>query len=107
MEIVSIAHDPLSLETPMGDEDLSIGDIIPASIARSSQFTSNEVKDLFHNISTRERKILALRFGFVDGVAKTLNEISQEFGISKERVRQKQDDALNKLRKVMEKRDWM
>lgn len=106
MEIVSIAQEPLSLETPVGEDELCIGDIIPSQAARASQFTTNEVKSLFENISHRERKILAMRFGFVDGVAKTLSEISTEFGISKERVRQKQDDAINKLKKVMSEKDW-
>lgn len=107
MEIVSIAHEPLSLESPVGEDEFCIGDIIPSRSPGVSHFVSSEVKAIFDNISIRERKILALRFGFVDGIAKTLNEISQEFGISKERVRQKQDDALRKLRKFMKKKDWV
>lgn len=106
-EIVSIAQDPLSLESPIGDDEFSIGDMISAHVTESSQFTNKEVRDLFDNITTRERKILALRFGFIDGIARTLDEISQKFGISKERIRQKQDDALKKLKKVMNEIDWL
>jgi len=106
-EIVSIANEPISLEAPVGDEHTCIGDLIPADNSPLSQFTNHEVRSLFDNITERERKILALRYGFIDGVARTLNEISQEFGISKERVRQKEDDALKKLKKIMKRKDWV
>ncbi len=106
-EIVSIANEPISLEAPVGDEHTCIGDLIPAESSPLSQFTNHEVRNLFDSITEREKKILALRYGFIDGVARTLNEISQEFGISKERVRQKEDDALKKLKKIMKRKDWV
>jgi RNA polymerase primary sigma factor len=106
-EIVSIANEPVSLEMPIGDEHTCIADLLPAESTPVTQITNNEVRGLFDNITEREKAILALRYGFVDGVAKTLSEISKEFGISKERVRQKEDDALAKLRKVMNRRDWL
>jgi RNA polymerase primary sigma factor len=106
-EIVSIANDPVSLEMPIGDEHTCIADLLPSETTPIMQITNNEVRELFDNITQREKAILALRYGFVDGVAKTLSEISKEFGISKERVRQKEDDALAKLRKLMNRKDWM
>ncbi|MDQ7822431.1 MAG: RNA polymerase sigma factor RpoD/SigA [Candidatus Eremiobacteraeota bacterium] len=107
MEIISIAHEPISLEAPVGDEETCIGDLLPAQACKAPEFTNREVGEIFSKISSRERKILALRYGFADGVARTLQEISQEFGISKERVRQKEDDAIKKLRKLLERKDWM
>lgn len=106
-DIITMAHEPVSLETTIGEEDTRIGDLLPAKAVNQNQFISNELSRIFQHVSIRERKILALRYGFIDGVARTLSEISAEFEISKERVRQKEEDALKKLRKYVKKNEWI
>jgi len=106
-EILAVAQDPASLESPLGDDEACLGDLIAADPVPETPVLKEEIGGLFQILSLRERKILALRFGLIDGNTRTLEEISGEFGISKERIRQKEEDALNKLRAVMRKRDWM
>ena len=104
--ILNVAQEPISLEAPLGDDDLTVGDLIAAEDKTQPIIFHDELKRLFSNLNERERKILCLRYGLVDGTRRTLQEISRTFGISKERIRQKEDDALRKLRKVMEKTNW-
>lgn len=104
--ILNVAQEPISLEAPLGDDDLTVGDLIAAEDKTQPIIFHDELKRLFSNLNERERKILCLRYGLVDGARRTLQEISRTFGISKERIRQKEEDALRKLRKVMEKTNW-
>jgi len=104
--ILNVAQDPISLEAPLGEEDTTVGDLIPLDQEKQVSILTEELGDLFSVLNEREKKILCLRFGLLDGTIRTLQEISDNFGISKERIRQKEEDALRKLRKVMKRRDW-
>lgn len=106
-EILAVAQEPVSLETPLGEEDTCIGDLVAAHTAPDVPVMRVELARLLENLNDRERKILAFRFGLIDGNIRTLQEISDEFGISKERIRQKEEDALRKLRTVMTREDWL
>lgn len=106
-EILAVAQEPVSLETPLGEEDTCIGDLVAAQIVPDTPVMRVEMARLLQHLNERERKILAFRFGLIDGNIRTLQEISDEFGISKERIRQKEEDALRKLRTVMDREDWL
>jgi len=106
-EILAVAQEPVSLETPLGEEDTCIGDLVAAQQTPDAPVMRVEMARLLQHLNERERKILAFRFGLIDGNIRTLQEISDEFGISKERIRQKEEDALRKLRLVMSKQDWL
>ena len=106
-EILAVAQEPISLETPLGEEDTCVGDLVAAQAAPEAPVMRVEMARLLQNLNERERKILAFRFGLIDGNIRTLQEISDEFGISKERIRQKEEDALRKLRTVMIREDWL
>jgi RNA polymerase primary sigma factor len=106
-EILAVAQEPVSLETPLGEEDTCIGDLVAAQATPDAPVMRVEMARLLGHLNERERKILAFRFGLIDGNIRTLQEISDEFGISKERIRQKEEDALRKLRTVMTKEDWL
>ncbi|HXE73160.1 MAG TPA: sigma-70 family RNA polymerase sigma factor, partial [Candidatus Nitrosotenuis sp.] len=105
--ILQVALEPVSLDTPLGEEETCLGDLIASEPASEVPILDNEMARLLRHLNERERRILILRFGLVDGVVRTLQEISDEFGISKERIRQKEEDALRKLRTVMRKQDWL
>jgi len=105
--ILTVAQEPVSLEAPLGDEEVCVGDLIPSEKQEEPPVLSTELRELFQNLTERERKIITLRFGLIDGNQHTLQEISREFGISKERIRQKEEDALKKLRSVMVKEQWL
>lgn len=104
-EIMKIAQEPISLETPIGDEeDSHLGDFIedsdavaPAEAA-SSQLLREKMEDVLENLTEREKKVLQLRFGLEDGRSRTLEEVGQEFGVTRERIRQIEAKALRKLR---------
>lgn len=106
-EILRAAQEPLSLETPVGNEETCLEDVIAGDREPDAVLMKNEIARMFECLSEREKNILALRFGLIDGNARTLEEISDKFGISKERIRQKEEDALRKLRVSMCKGDWM
>ncbi len=105
MEIQKIAQDPVSLETPIGEEDDShLGDFIqdedsPAP-QDSASFTlmKEQLEEVMNTLTPREAKVLKLRFGLEDGRARTLEEVGKEFMVTRERIRQIEAKALRKLR---------
>ena len=107
-EILKISQEPVSLETPVGEEDDSdLGDFIedrtaiaPADAA-SHQLLKEQVEDVLETLSEREAKVLQLRFGLEDGRSRTLEEVGKDFGVTRERIRQIEAKALRKLRHPM------
>lgn len=104
-EILKVAQEPVSLETPIGEEeDSHLGDFIPdedapaPAEAASFMLLKEQLKDVLSTLSEREKKVLELRFGLEDGRARTLEEVGQQFGVTRERIRQIEAKALRKLR---------
>ena len=104
-EVMKIAQEPISLETPIGEEeDSHLGDFIedPDAVAPAEAASVTMLKqkmgDVLQNLTDRERKVLVLRFGLEDGHQRTLEEVGQEFGVTRERIRQIEAKALRKLR---------
>jgi len=104
-EVIKVSQEPISLETPIGEEeDSHLGDFIedqeaiaPAEAA-SVMLLKEKMADVLKNLTDRERKVLVLRFGLEDGHQRTLEEVGQEFGVTRERIRQIEAKALRKLR---------
>ena len=104
-EIIKVAQDPISLETPVGEEeDSHIGDFIedqdspaPADAA-SYALLREQLCEVLHTLTPREEHVLKLRFGLEDGRTRTLEEVGQKFNITRERIRQIEAKALRKLR---------
>jgi RNA polymerase primary sigma factor len=104
-DMIKIRRDPVSLETPIGEEeDALLGDFIedadaiaPADAA-TNQLLREQVDSVLASLNGRERRVLELRFGLVDGRARTLEEVGKEFGVTRERIRQLEGLALRKLR---------
>jgi len=104
-EIIKVSQEPVSLETPIGEEeDSHLGDFIedraalaPAEAA-SHQLLKEQVEAVLDSLSGRERRVLQLRFGLEDGRARTLEEVGKEFNVTRERIRQIEAKALRKLR---------
>jgi RNA polymerase primary sigma factor len=104
-EIMKIAQEPVSLETPIGEEeDSHLGDFIedqdapaPAEAA-SFMMLKEQLEEVLESLTPREEKVLRLRFGLDDGRARTLEEVGQVFGVTRERIRQIEAKALRKLR---------
>ena len=104
-EIMKISQDPVSLEMPIGEEeDSHLGDFIeddsnPAPAEAAAQrLLSEQLNEVLHTLTPREEQVLKLRFGLVDGRARTLEEVGKEFHITRERIRQIEAKALRKLR---------
>ena len=104
-EIMKIAQEPVSLETPIGEEeDSHLGDFIPdddaPAPAEAAAFTllKEQLMDVLDTLTSREEKVLRLRFGLDDGRARTLGEVGKEFNVTRERIRQIEAKALRKLR---------
>ncbi|MDQ1301943.1 MAG: polymerase primary sigma factor [Chloroflexota bacterium] len=103
--IMRIAQEPMSLETPVGtEENSSLGDFIeddslpgPADQA-SRHLLKEQMNEILSGLTDRERRVLEMRFGLKDGTARTLEEVGQEFGVTRERIRQIEAKALRKLR---------
>ena len=104
-EIMKIAQEPVSLETPIGEEeDSHLGDFIedhdaPAP-ADAASFTllREQLGEVLETLTVREKRVLELRFGLEDGRSRTLEEVGQHFGVTRERIRQIEAKALRKLR---------
>ena len=105
MEIQKIAQDPVSLETPIGEEDDShLGDFIQDEDSPAPQDSAaytmlkEQLEDVMTTLTPREAKVLKLRFGLEDGKARTLEEVGRVFDVTRERIRQIEAKALRKLR---------
>jgi len=104
-EIIKVSQEPVSLETPIGEEeDSHLGDFIedqgtmaPAEAA-SHQLLKEQVQEVVASLTPREQKVLILRFGLEDGRSRTLEEVGREFNVTRERIRQIEAKALRKLR---------
>ena len=104
-EILKIAQEPVSLETPIGEEeDSHLGDFLPdegaSEPAEVASFTllKEQLVDVMSTLTPREEKVLRLRFGIEDGRSRTLEEVGKEFNVTRERIRQIEAKALRKLR---------
>ena len=104
-EIQKIALEPVSLETPIGEEDDShLGDFIEDKEATSpdeyanNQLLKDEINNVLKGLTEREEKVLRLRFGLLDGRTRTLEEVGREFNVTRERIRQIEAKALRKLK---------
>jgi RNA polymerase primary sigma factor len=103
--IIRISQEPMSLETPVGQEESSLlGDFIEDESvvgpvdAASNQLLKEQVHSILDSLSDREREVLEMRFGLHDGQSHTLEEVGQFFGVTRERIRQIEAKALRKLR---------
>ena len=104
-EIYKISQEPVSLETPIGEEDDShLGDFIkdennmsPEEYA-TNEMWKDEISEVLLTLTEREEKVIRLRFGLEDGKSRTLEEVGQMFGVTRERIRQIEAKALRKLR---------
>ncbi|MBA4371169.1 MAG: RNA polymerase sigma factor RpoD [Coriobacteriaceae bacterium] len=104
-EILKISQEPVSLETPIGEEeDSQLGDFIEDGEAivppEAASFTmlQDQLSKVLESLSDRERKVIELRFGLTDGHPRTLEEVGREFGVTRERIRQIESKTLCKLR---------
>ena len=104
-DILKIAQEPVSLETPIGEEeDSKLGDFLPdedasePSEAASFSLLREQLEEVLDTLAPREKKVLELRFGIVDGRTRTLEEVGKEFNVTRERIRQIEAKALRKLR---------
>ena len=103
--ILRAARQPISLETPIGDDDGStIADFVADQTARAPADAADaamlkmQVEGVLMELGSRERQVLRMRFGLEDGCDRTLGEIGEELGVSRERIRQIESEALTKLR---------
>lgn len=104
-ELVKVAQEPVSLETPIGkEEDSRLGDMIAdenaatPAMAVTNELLRADIIEVMAGLSPRERDVLRLRFGLDDGRQRTLEEVGQLFGVTRERIRQIESKALRKLR---------
>ncbi len=105
-QIIKISQETISLETPVGDdsEESLLGEFIedkkaitPTQVA-SRKLLRNRLKEILSDLSPREQKILEMRFGLKDGITHTLEEVGREFGVTRERIRQIEAKALERMR---------
>lgn len=104
-EILKISQEPVSLETPIGEEeDSQLGDfiedeeaVVPVDAA-SFSLLQEQLRDVLEELSDRERKVIELRFGLIDGHPRTLEEVGRVFNVTRERIRQIESKTLSKLR---------
>jgi RNA polymerase sigma factor RpoD-like protein len=104
-KVLKIAQEPISLETPIGEEeDSHLGDfiedadaVVPVDAA-SFILLQEQLESVLHTLSEREKKVIQLRFGLLDGHPRTLEEVGREFGVTRERIRQIESKTLSKLR---------
>jgi RNA polymerase primary sigma factor len=104
-EILKVSQEPVSLETPIGEEeDSHLGDfiedadaVVPLDAA-SFILLQEQLESVLHTLSDREKKVIQLRFGLVDGTPRTLEDVGREFGVTRERIRQIESKTLSKLR---------
>jgi RNA polymerase primary sigma factor len=104
-EILKVSQEPVSLETPIGEEeDSHLGDfiedaeaVVPIDAA-SFILLQEQLESVLHTLSDREKKVIQLRFGLLDGHPRTLEEVGREFGVTRERIRQIESKTLSKLR---------
>ncbi|MBQ4032161.1 MAG: RNA polymerase sigma factor RpoD [Bacilli bacterium] len=104
-EVMKISQDPVSLDTPIGEEDDShLGDFIKDERSMSpeeyatNEILKEEIQNVLMTLQEREREVLELRFGLVDGTSHTLEEVGKKFNVTRERIRQIEAKALRKLR---------
>lgn len=104
-KILKVAQEPVSLETPIGEEDDShLGDFIEDTGATSpadhaaTEMMKKQLEDVLDTLTDREENVLRLRFGLDDGRTRTLEEVGKVFGVTRERIRQIEAKALRKLR---------
>ena len=102
-EILKIAQEPVSLETPIGEDDSHLGDFIEDQEATSpadhaAYGAKEQLEDVLDTLTDREENVLRLRFGLDDGRTRTLEEVGKVFGVTRERIRQIEAKALRKLR---------
>ena len=104
-EVIKISQDPVSLETPIGEEDDShLGDFLPDINSMSpeeyatNEILKEEIKNVLMTLQEREQEVLELRFGLIDGTSHTLEEVGKRFNVTRERIRQIEAKALRKLR---------
>ena len=104
-EVMKISQDPVSLETPIGEEDDShLGDFVPDESNMSpeeyatNEILKEEIQSVLETLQEREQEVLELRFGLKDGTCHTLEEVGKKFNVTRERIRQIEAKALRKLR---------
>lgn len=107
--VLKISQETISLEAPVGEEeDSQLGDLLPdeqsvsPEDAATHELLKSHIKDVLFYLSPREQKILRMRFGLDDGKGHTLEEVGQEFGVTRERIRQIEAKALSRLKKHRE-----
>ena len=104
LAILEASREPISLETPVGDDDSTLGDFLENQESQSpydavqNQELAGRVTEILSTLSEREEKIIRLRFGIGEKAEYTLEEIGKRFNVSRERIRQIEKKALNRLR---------